>query len=66
MTQVFPFSRFLNWVVRLVVLLIIVGFPIALAIAWVPFELTPEGSKRGENVAPNPIRTSSKLADRTP
>jgi hypothetical protein len=39
-TQVFPFSEVPNWAVRLVVLLIIVGFPIALVIAWA-FELTP-------------------------
>src|SRR5439155_10641334 len=34
-----------NWCVRLVVLLIVVGFPIALVIAWA-FESTPEGIKR--------------------
>src|ERR1700736_4443490 len=46
-TQVFPFFEIPNWTVRLVVLLIIVGFPIALVIAWA-FELTPEGLKRTE------------------
>ena len=44
-TQVFPFFEIPNWAVRLVVLLIIIGFPIALVIAWA-FELTPEGLKR--------------------
>src|SRR2546421_8901102 len=48
-TQVFPFFEIPNWAVRLVVLLIIVGFPIALVIAWA-FELTPEGIKRAEDV----------------
>ena len=48
-TQVFPFFEIPNWAVRLVVLLIIVGFPIALVIAWA-FELTPEGIKRTEDV----------------
>ncbi|MEY2541595.1 MAG: hypothetical protein QOI22_1197, partial [Verrucomicrobiota bacterium] len=38
-TQVFPFFEIPNWTVRLVVLLIIIGFPIALVIAWA-FELT--------------------------
>ncbi|MFL6589992.1 MAG: hypothetical protein ACJ8M4_07455 [Chthoniobacterales bacterium] len=33
-TQVFPFFEIPNWAVRLVVLAIIVGFPIALVIAW--------------------------------
>jgi TolB-like protein/Tfp pilus assembly protein PilF len=46
-TQVFPFFEIPNWVVRLVVLVIIIGFPIALIIAWA-FELTPEGLKRTE------------------
>jgi TolB-like protein/Tfp pilus assembly protein PilF len=46
-TQVFPFFEIPNWVVRLVVLLLIIGFPIALIIAWA-FETTPEGIKRTE------------------
>src|SRR6266446_6699103 len=46
-TQVFPFFEVPNWAVRLVVLLIIIGFPIALVIAWA-FALTPEGRKRTE------------------
>jgi len=52
-TQVFPFFEIPNWTVRLVVLLIAIGFPIALIIAWA-FELTPEGLKRTEvaDVAP--------------
>jgi TolB-like protein/Tfp pilus assembly protein PilF len=46
-TQVFPFLEIPNWAVRLVILLIVIGFPIALVIAWA-FELTPEGLKRTE------------------
>jgi TolB-like protein/Flp pilus assembly protein TadD len=54
-TQVFPFFEIPNWTVRLVVLLIIIGFPIALVIAWA-FELTPEGLKRTDvaDAAPAP------------
>ena len=48
-TQVFPFFEIPNWAVRLVVLAIMIGFPIALVIAWA-FELTPEGLKRTEDV----------------
>jgi len=48
-TQVFPFLEIPNWVVRLVISLVAVGFPIALVIAWA-FELTPEGIKRTEDV----------------
>jgi TolB-like protein/Flp pilus assembly protein TadD len=46
-TQVFPFFDIPNWAVRLVILLLILGFPVALIIAWA-FELTPEGLKRTE------------------
>src|SRR5712691_3085598 len=48
-TQVFPFLEIPNWVVRLMIVLVAVGFPIALVIAWA-FELTPEGIKRTEDV----------------
>jgi TolB-like protein/Tfp pilus assembly protein PilF len=48
-TQVFPFFEIPNWAVRFVVLAIVIGFPIALVIAWA-FELTPEGLKRTEDV----------------
>jgi adenylate cyclase len=48
-TQVFPFFDIPNWAVRLVVLAIVIGFPIALLIAWA-FELTPQGLKRTEDV----------------
>ena len=44
-TQVFPFLEIPNWAIRLVILVIAVGFPVALLIAWA-FELTPEGLKR--------------------
>src|SRR5881296_3594653 len=43
-TQVFPFFNIPNWIVRLVVLLTFVGFPIAVVCAWA-FEMTPEGIK---------------------
>jgi TolB-like protein/Tfp pilus assembly protein PilF len=62
-TQVFPFFEIPNWAVRLVVLLLILGFPVALILAWA-FELTPEGIKRTEEVSPNESithRTGRKL-----
>jgi adenylate cyclase len=43
-SQIFPFFEIPNWAVRLVVLLLILGSPIALVLAWA-FELTPEGIK---------------------
>jgi len=48
-TQVFLFFEIPNWTVRLIVLAIVIGFPIALVLAWA-FELTPEGLKRAEDV----------------
>src|ERR1051326_3525197 len=48
-TQVSPYFEIPNWAVRLVVLVIVVGLPIALVIAWA-FELTPEGIRRTEDV----------------
>jgi TolB-like protein len=47
--QVFPVFGVPNWIIQLIVLLIIIGFPIALVLAWA-FELTPEGLKRTEDV----------------
>jgi TolB-like protein/Tfp pilus assembly protein PilF len=51
-TQVFPFLEIPNWVVRSVIVLVAIGFPVALVIAWA-FELTPEGLKRTEDVDPD-------------
>jgi TolB-like protein/Tfp pilus assembly protein PilF len=48
-SQIFPFFEIPNWAVRLVVLLLVIGFPVALILAWA-FELTPEGIKRTEDV----------------
>jgi TolB-like protein/Flp pilus assembly protein TadD len=47
-TQVFPFLEIPNWAIRLVILVIAIGFPVALIIAWA-FELTPEGIRRTED-----------------
>src|SRR5437867_8792490 len=47
--QVFPIFDIPNWAIRLIVLLIIIGLPIALILAWM-FELTPQGIKRTEDV----------------
>lgn len=47
--QVLPVFEVPNLVVRLLVFLIILGFPVALVFAWA-FEITPEGVKRTEAV----------------
>jgi TolB-like protein/tetratricopeptide (TPR) repeat protein len=58
-TQIFPFLEIPNWVVRLVIVLIAIGFPIALVIAWA-FEATPEGIKRTEVADAMPAVTRQK------
>jgi TolB-like protein/Tfp pilus assembly protein PilF len=58
-TQIFPFLEIPNWVVRLVIVLIAIGFPIALVIAWA-FEATPEGIKRTEVADAMPAAKSQK------
>src|SRR5262245_28361398 len=45
--QVFPVFDVPNWAIRLVVLLIIIGLPVALVLAWA-FEITPQGIRRTE------------------
>lgn len=54
-TQVFPFFDISNWAVRVVILVIVAGLPIALIIAWA-FELTPQGLKRTEDARPDESR----------
>ncbi|HEV2804218.1 MAG TPA: tetratricopeptide repeat protein [Chthoniobacterales bacterium] len=60
-TQTFPFFDVPNWAVRLVILLVAIGFPIALVIAWA-FELTPEGLKRTESADAETERRRSSRA----
>jgi TolB-like protein/Tfp pilus assembly protein PilF/phage shock protein PspC (stress-responsive transcriptional regulator) len=47
--QVFPVFDVPPWIIRLVVVLIVIGFPVALVCAWA-FEITPQGIKRTEDV----------------
>ena len=43
--QVFPVFDVPNWLIRLLVMLVIIGLPVAVLFAWY-FELTPEGIRR--------------------
>src|SRR5437667_855949 len=58
-TQIFPFLEIPNWIVRLVILLIAIGFPIALVIAWA-FEITPQGIERTEVADTMPVAPRQK------
>src|SRR5207253_7833156 len=57
--QVFPVFDIPNWTIRLIVLLIIIGLPIALVLAWM-FEITPEGIKRTEAADAMPATARKK------
>jgi adenylate cyclase len=57
--QVFPVFDVPNWIIRLIVLLIIIGLPIALVLAWM-FEITPQGIKRTEAADAMPVTTRKK------
>jgi TolB-like protein/Tfp pilus assembly protein PilF len=52
--QVLPVFDTPNWLIRLLVVLIILGLPVALAMAWA-FESTPEGIKRTEDADAMPV-----------
>src|SRR5213596_2412035 len=52
--QVFPVFDVPNWAIRSIVVLIIIGLPIALVLAWM-FELTPQGIKRAETADAMPV-----------
>src|SRR6266487_3911745 len=41
-----------QWAMQIVILIVVVGFPIALAFSWA-FEITPEGIKRESEIEPN-------------
>src|SRR5207245_11309789 len=58
-TQVFLFLEIPNWVVRLVIALVMIGFPIALVIAWA-FEATPQGIQRTEVADTMPAAAGQK------
>ena len=57
--QVFPVFDVPNWVIRSIVVMIILGLPVALVLAWM-FELTPQGIKRTETADAMPEATRKK------
>src|SRR5437016_8393822 len=52
----FPTFEAPPWVMKVFVTAVILGFPVALVLAWA-FELTPEGLRRSEEVAPRESKT---------
>src|SRR6266566_439744 len=62
-TQVFPFFEIPNSAVRFVVIVLAVGFPIAMLLAWV-YEFTPEGIIRTEDLDPVQARSLQRATGR--
>jgi TolB-like protein/Tfp pilus assembly protein PilF len=56
LAQVLPVFSVPNWVIQLLVVLIVLGLPVAIGLAWA-FELTPEGIKRTDDVDVNEPHT---------
>jgi len=50
--NIFPAFDFPQWTTQFVILLVLIGFPIAVVLAWA-FEITPEGLKRSASVERN-------------
>src|ERR1700747_843618 len=56
-TQVFPFFEIPNWAIRLVIVLLVLCFPVALILSWA-YDLTAQGIKRTEYLEPHaPLST---------
>src|SRR5262249_8124126 len=62
-TQVFPFFEIPNSAVRFVVIVLAVGFPIAMLLSWI-YELTPEGVVRTEDLDPVKARSVQRRSGR--
>src|SRR6266571_5887301 len=61
-TQIFPFFNVPNSAVRFVIIALVLGFPIAMAVAWI-YELTPAGFVRTEDVDPATQRQFGRKVD---
>ncbi|HVF72893.1 MAG TPA: tetratricopeptide repeat protein [Chthoniobacterales bacterium] len=62
-TQVFPFFDIPNAWIRFVVVLLALGFPIAMCLSWL-YEFTPEGIVRSEDVDPVEVRSVRRATGR--
>ena len=49
-TSTFPYLNLPDWLITAVIVFVLIGFPIALIVAWA-FELTPEGFKKTKEVS---------------
>ncbi len=56
-TQVFPFFEVSNWAIRMVVIGLALGFPLAVILAWI-YDITPAGIRRTEDASPDALGTA--------
>ena len=63
-TQVFPYFDVPTWEIRIVILALCLGFPVAVVLAWV-FDITPSGIKRTED-APSGALGTARATTTTP
>lgn len=63
-TQIFPVFEIPNWGARLVILVLALGFPVALVLAWA-YEITPEGIRHTEDGTPgkSTVRRTGRTLD---
>ena len=61
-TQVFPFFDIPNSAVRFVIVALLLGFPIAMALAWI-YEFTSKGLVREEDVDPATRKSAGRVFD---
>ncbi len=52
-TQLLPYFDVPNWIIRLLILLLALGFPVALILSWA-FDFTLQGIKRTDDALPGP------------
>jgi len=68
-TQTLPFFEIPAWTVRLIIVALVLGFPVALLLSWL-FDLTPSGIKRTDDIeevkAPAPIAIAKTPAPLPP
>ena len=64
-TQVSPFLEIPAWVVRLVIVLLALGFPVALLLSWA-FDLTSKGVIRTDDIEPPKVIPAAAPVSKTP
>src|SRR3954468_11361353 len=64
-TQVFPFLDIPAWVIRLVIVLLALGFPVALLLSWA-FDLTSKGVIRTDDIDDTKVVPAAAAPPRPP